>query len=89
VLVYIKASLTAAVRDASLLQYHATHPAFPHESTADQFYGEDQFESYRRLGRHLAHNAFGAGLNADDIDRIVALRPDFAEALGVRQGANR
>ncbi|MFB9289340.1 hypothetical protein ACFFTM_13380 [Pseudoduganella plicata] len=87
VLVYIKASLTDAVRDASLWQYHATHPSFPHESTGDQFYGEDQFESYRRLGRHLAHNAFGAGLDADDIDRIVALRPDFADALGARQGA--
>jgi hypothetical protein len=86
VLLYIKASLTEAVRDASLWQYHATHPAFPHESTGDQFYGEDQFESYRRLGRHLARNAFGAGLDANEIDRIVALRPDFADALGVRQG---
>ena len=26
----------------------------PHESTSDQFYGEDQFESYRRLGHHIA-----------------------------------
>lgn len=84
VLLYIKASLTEAVRDASLWQYHATHPAFPQESTGDQFYGEDQFESYRRLGRHLAHNAFGAGLNANEIDRILTLRPDFAAALGVR-----
>lgn len=87
VLVYIKASMTEAVRDASLWQYRATHRAFPHESTGDQFYGEDQFESYRRLGRHLAGNAFGAGLDANEIDRIVALRPDFADALGVRQGA--
>ncbi|GGB86805.1 hypothetical protein [Pseudoduganella buxea] len=81
VLVYIKAALTPALRDASVLQYHATHPAFPHESTGDQFYGEDQFESYRRLGRHLVKHGLGAGLDADSLARIVQLRPDFASAL--------
>ncbi len=81
-LVYVKASLTPALRDASVLQYHATHPAFPHESTGDQFYGEDQFESYRRLGRHLVKHGLGAALAAEDAARIVQLRPDFAGALG-------
>ena len=33
--------------DTAVLQYKASHPAFPHEATGDQFYGEDQFESYR------------------------------------------
>jgi 8-oxo-dGTP pyrophosphatase MutT (NUDIX family) len=32
--------------------YHRLHPAFPHESTADQWFSESQFESYRRLGEH-------------------------------------
>lgn len=81
-LVYVKASLTKALRDASVLQYHATHPAFPHESTGDQFYGEDQFESYRRLGRHLVKHGLGAALAAEDVTRIAQLRPDFAAALG-------
>ena len=27
--------------------------AFPHESTGNQFYGEEQFESYRALGSHV------------------------------------
>jgi hypothetical protein len=39
-------------------QYRAEHPDFPHESTADQFFREDQFEAYRRLGRHIAQQAF-------------------------------
>ena len=34
------------------------HPAFPHESTADQFFDEAQWESYRRLGEHIASRVF-------------------------------
>jgi hypothetical protein len=59
VLIYLKASLTGS-EDSAVLQYKASHPAFPHESTGDQFYGEDQFESYRRLGRQVADRAFGS-----------------------------
>lgn len=32
--------------------YALESPAFPHESTGDQFFSESQFESYRALGRH-------------------------------------
>jgi len=32
--------------------YHADHPQFPHQSTADQFFDESQTESYRMLGLH-------------------------------------
>ncbi|MGE0815020.1 MAG: hypothetical protein AB7O28_04240 [Vicinamibacterales bacterium] len=59
-LVYLKASITAGA-DTSVRQYQSTHPLFPHESTGDQFYGEDQFESYRRLGRQVAAEAIAAG----------------------------
>src|SRR5262249_2239348 len=34
------------------------HREFPHESTSDQFFAEDQFESYRRLGYHVARLTF-------------------------------
>ena len=44
--------------DTAVLQYRASHSLFPHEATGDQFYGEDQFESYRRLGREVALDAF-------------------------------
>ena len=59
ILIYLKASMTAK-EDTSVLQYKSSHPAFPHETTGDQFYGEDQFESYRHLGRAIALEAFGA-----------------------------
>ena len=48
-LIYLKSSLTGD-EEVSIEQYQASHPDFPHESTGDQFFAEDQFESYRRLG---------------------------------------
>lgn len=33
--------------------YAAGNPAFPHDSTLHQFFGESQFESYRALQRYL------------------------------------
>jgi hypothetical protein len=56
-LIYLKASITGD-EDVGVAQYRSVHPSFPHESTADQFFAEDQFESYRRLGRHTVHHCF-------------------------------
>jgi hypothetical protein len=62
-LVYLKASMTGH-EITPVLQYKTSHPAFPHESTGDQFYSEDQFESYRRLGLDIAGKAFEGALAA-------------------------
>ena len=35
-------------------QYHGQYQEFPHEGTADQFFDEAQWESYRSLGEHIA-----------------------------------
>jgi hypothetical protein len=56
-LIYIKSSLTGD-EDADIEQYRDGHTAFPHEPTSDQFFAEDQFESYRRLGYHIAKLTF-------------------------------
>jgi hypothetical protein len=58
-LLYIKASLTQN-RDEpeDVLEYRACNEAFPHQSTGDQFFDEDQFESYRALGQHIAEELF-------------------------------
>jgi hypothetical protein len=46
-----------------VLTYAKGHPAFPQETTGDQFYDETQWESYRALGEHLVttviHQASG------------------------------
>ncbi len=51
-IVYVKASITGR-EPADVLQYHAEHPDFPHETTSDQFFDEAQWESYRRLGEYV------------------------------------
>ncbi|MBI2422416.1 MAG: hypothetical protein HYV27_06270 [Candidatus Hydrogenedentes bacterium] len=56
-LIYIKASLTGDEAEY-VRAYKKEHPAFPHETTADQFFDEEQFEAYRALGFHAALELF-------------------------------
>ncbi|HKO53768.1 MAG TPA: patatin-like phospholipase family protein [Polyangiaceae bacterium] len=51
-LLYIKTSVTGD-ESPGLQAYRAHSPRFPHESTADQFFNEVQFEAYRMLGEHI------------------------------------
>jgi hypothetical protein len=60
-LLYIKPSYFGDL-PVDVRSYAAGSETFPHESTADQFYSESQFESYRRLGNYFT-TALG---NADD-----------------------
>jgi hypothetical protein len=48
-LIYIK-PLMLGNESPDVATYHASHPEFPHQSTADQWYDESQTESYRMLG---------------------------------------
>jgi hypothetical protein len=58
-LIYMKSSLTVdAEVGTAVLAYKASHADFPHETTADQFFSDDQFESYRMLGRSIATRTF-------------------------------
>ena len=52
-LLYIKSSMTGDEPEY-LRAYRAHKESFPHESTADQFFTETQFEAYRALGDHIA-----------------------------------
>ena len=45
---------------ADVLGYHATNPDFPQQSTADQFFDEAQWESYRRLGERIGEIVFSS-----------------------------
>lgn len=72
VLVYLKASLTGDEPE-DVAQYHATQSQFPHETTADQWFAESQFESYRALGYHATHHSLTPATNWIAWD---AQRPD-------------
>jgi hypothetical protein len=39
---------------AHIRSYAAAHNTFPHETTANQWFSESQFEAYRGLGAHIA-----------------------------------
>lgn len=51
-LLYIKPSLMGHLPE-DILNYAAKNECFPHQSTADQFFDDAQFESYRKLGYFL------------------------------------
>jgi hypothetical protein len=80
-LVYLKAAMTGH-EPTSVLQYKASHPAFPHETTGDQFYAEDQFESYRRLGFDVTKRALDTALAVQGpsmAPNVLKLAEDLAQ----------
>jgi hypothetical protein len=52
-LIYIKPTYYNETAPVDVRSYGAVNPSFPHETTLDQWFGESQFESYRRLGEYL------------------------------------
>ena len=52
ILIYIKASTTVK-ENIDLQEYKKRNPTYPHQTTADQFFDEEQFESYRKLGMNI------------------------------------
>lgn len=57
VILYLKASLTGD-ESYDVLQHKKADPNFPHDTTANQFFTESMFESYRKLGRHVVKKVF-------------------------------
>jgi hypothetical protein len=74
-LIYLKPSLTGD-EPADVLHFARCHPAFPHDSTVNQFYNESLFENYRALGRHVATTVFKEAVA--EVDEELA-RDDTAE----------
>ena len=56
-LLYLKPSLIGD-EPLDVKRYAARKPEFPHQSTADQWFDEAQFEAYRALGQRVAVAAF-------------------------------
>jgi hypothetical protein len=66
IIVYFKSSMTGDEKDY-IIDYKKRNPSFPHETTGDQFFSEEQFEVYRALGFHMVDNFF------DDKDKFSFL----------------
>jgi hypothetical protein len=87
-IVWIKPALTGD-EGVDVMQYGLQNAAFPQQTTADQWFDEAQFESYRRLGQHSAAHAFAGAVEAlasggpvtqDDVPALFARRPRPAGA---------
>jgi hypothetical protein len=76
VLIYIKASLSGDENDY-VMTYKAHNPAFPHETTAEQLFSEEQFEAYRALGEHIALRF------VDGRDLVAAYQEDREDLLAI------
>jgi hypothetical protein len=87
-LIYIKACLTGRLRNflrnaagERAAAYPAYHEHFPQESTADQFFDEDQWNAYNFLGRQLTRSALatlGLGNHPSRADIVQRVRAAWA-----------
>jgi Patatin-like phospholipase len=66
-LVYIKSSVTGDENDY-ITDYNRRFKAFPHETTGDQFFSEEQFEVYRALGFHMAKGLLNGDHQVQTLD---------------------
>jgi hypothetical protein len=58
-LIYLKATIIKDM-DFTTAGYLAANPAFPHQTTADQFFNPNQFDAYRLLGYESALRMIGS-----------------------------
>jgi hypothetical protein len=78
-LLYIKPACVQGL-PADVRAYSLARSDFPHESTADQWFSESQFESYRRLGAHLTDKLGDRGSYAET--GLAGLFQDLQERVG-------
>jgi len=76
-LVYIKPQLIGK-EPRDVTAYAEAHSAFPHESTANQFFNEAQFESYRRLGWHEVEVVLKEA-KSNDMSALLAAAQKYCE----------
>ena len=68
VLILVKPNIASDLPE-DVYNYSRDNPSFPQQTTADQIFGEDQWESYYALGEHI-----GSFLTPDLINKILASR---------------
>ena len=78
-LVYVKSTVTGD-ENAYIDKYRQDNPDFPHQTTADQFFDETQFEAYRALGYHVGHEV---GAVVGEMDDFLATQIARFEAKPV------
>jgi hypothetical protein len=83
IIIYLKATLSGD-EPVDVMNYAAAHPDFPHETTANQWFGESQFESYRMLGVHTVAAVAGG---YDGRAGLAGLAATMAAPAGAAPGS--
>jgi hypothetical protein len=79
-IIYFKPTILGK-EDADVRQYSIENDFFPQQSTANQWFGEAQFESYRHLGQSYAKEAFEKLKAVERINRKIRLSAKDVEAV--------
>jgi hypothetical protein len=89
-IIYIKPTIYGG-EPRDIFNYARSHPDFPHESTADQFFDEPQFESHRMLGYYILEELFEEALQTPDGKSLCTSRDlqKFVDWLDERAGDER
>jgi hypothetical protein len=77
-LMYVKTSLTGDENDY-IRDYARRYSRFPHESTGDQFFNEEQFEVYRALGFHIMHGVLSGSDHIEVVGASAGAVVKFAD----------
>ena len=78
-LMYVKTSLTGDENDY-IRDYARRYSRFPHESTGDQFFSEEQSEVYRALGFHILHGVLSGSDHIEVVSAAADAVVKFADA---------
>jgi hypothetical protein len=88
-LLYIKPVVYSDEGPRDVLNYSKNSTTFPHESTADQWFSESQFESYRRLGYFAIEQISGQkdGLSMVSLDKLIEMAKGELEPVKAEEVA--
>ena len=87
IIVYIKISMTGD-EPSDVLKYAKRDPRFPHQPTdLRQSFTDEQFESYRALGDHIARDVFSDAVRRVRDERPTWNEPDRPRGLHPRKSA--
>jgi hypothetical protein len=87
-LLYVKPTFYGEKEPRDVYNYAKSSGAFPHESTADQWFTESQFESYRALGYFAIGQVAGESPVKDVCDLLAGARERLA-GKGIRTSKAR
>lgn len=71
-ILYLKATLSGD-EPVDVLNFAASDPLFPHDSTSHQFFDEARFESYRALGYHTVLSVSAGLRDLESADALCAI----------------